>query len=265
MSPLSAALAYAARGWSVFPCEPCGKRPLGRLVPHGLLDASQDPEQISRWWTGARTANIGISCGPSGLLVLDLDGAEGEASALELQQRHGPLPSDTLWQRTGGGGWQAFFRNPGDLGNTASKIARGIDTRGVGGYVIGSPSIHPSGTAYGWWNEGAAVGPLPAWLHRLLVPARRLTLSAPSVDVRDSYVRAAVEREADTVASASQGARNETLNAAAFSLARLIGEHLSTEQILGALMSAAAACGLPAAEASRTIRSAIAARQRAAS
>ena len=46
---LRAALEYVARwGPVVFPCEVGGKRPLGRLVPHGLKDATGDFEVIEK-------------------------------------------------------------------------------------------------------------------------------------------------------------------------------------------------------------------------
>jgi hypothetical protein len=45
-TPLSWALAYAARGWHVLPLEPRGKAPLGRLVPRGMKDATTDPAII---------------------------------------------------------------------------------------------------------------------------------------------------------------------------------------------------------------------------
>ena len=32
------ALAYAARHWRIFPCEPGSKKPLGRLVRHGAVE-----------------------------------------------------------------------------------------------------------------------------------------------------------------------------------------------------------------------------------
>lgn len=41
---LAVALGYAGRGWPVFPCEPAGKRPAGALVPHGVKQATTDPE-----------------------------------------------------------------------------------------------------------------------------------------------------------------------------------------------------------------------------
>jgi hypothetical protein len=67
---LRSALALAARGWHVFPCLPGGKRPALRGNWQDL--ATTDPDQVSAWW--ARAAyNIGISCGPSGLVVIDLD------------------------------------------------------------------------------------------------------------------------------------------------------------------------------------------------
>lgn len=253
-----AALTYAASGWPVFPCAPHDKRPLGRIVPHGLKDATTDPERVALWWRAEPQANIGVSCGAAGLLVLDVDGAGGEAAILALQERYGTL-GETRWQRTGGGGWQAFFAETGGLGNTCGRLGPGLDTRAAGGYVILPPSVHPSGGTYIWWDESAPIAPLPPWLLRLLtdwpIPA---TLRA--LKVGDGYVRAAVEREAENVATAPQGRRNETLNVATFSLARLIGERLSESELVTAMLDAAAACGLPAAEARRTIASAIRAR-----
>jgi hypothetical protein len=39
------ALAYAAHGWPVFPCQPGGKQP---ATPHGFHDATTDPDKIAR-------------------------------------------------------------------------------------------------------------------------------------------------------------------------------------------------------------------------
>lgn len=68
---LDAALDYAARSWPVFPCEPRGKRPLGRLVPHGLKEATTDPAVINGWWAKEPEANIGLRTGVS-FDVLDI-------------------------------------------------------------------------------------------------------------------------------------------------------------------------------------------------
>ena len=85
---LNAARWCAGRGWHVFPLRPGDKRPA--FPDHKAEDctgtdlrcrgghqgweprATTDPGRIGRAW--ARTPyNIGIACGPSGLLVIDLD------------------------------------------------------------------------------------------------------------------------------------------------------------------------------------------------
>ena len=64
------ALAAALRGWHVFPCAVGEKRPALRGNWQDL--ATTSTEQIRDWWARA-PYNIGIACGPSGLVVIDLD------------------------------------------------------------------------------------------------------------------------------------------------------------------------------------------------
>lgn len=179
-----AALAYAASGWSVFPCEPRGKRPLARLAPHALKDAARDLSTIARWWRLEPDANIGLSCGPAGLLVLDIDGEEGEAAIRALQGRYG-----TLGETPAGSGPAEEDGRSSTARGAGFRIARaslgpGWTPAPVGGYVILPPSVHPSGKRYTWRDE-SAIAPLPPWLRRLLtdrpIPA---TLRAP-VEVGD--------------------------------------------------------------------------------
>src|SRR5579875_2962345 len=90
---LTAALSYARRGWHVFPCRPRAKDPDGRLAPRGHLQATTDEATIRRWWAASPHANIGIACGPSGLIVLDIDPRHGgDENLRDLLARCGPLP-----------------------------------------------------------------------------------------------------------------------------------------------------------------------------
>ena len=69
MTRYRAALAAAARGWPVVPLRPHGKEPALR----GWDDeATLDRDRIRHWWS-RRAYNVGVSCGPAGLLVVDLD------------------------------------------------------------------------------------------------------------------------------------------------------------------------------------------------
>lgn len=159
---LRAALDYAAANWYVFPVEPRGKKP---LTTNGFKAATTDRATINGWWTKTPTANIGLDCGKSGLVVVDLDqrgDRDGFAEWDELVTRQ-HVQAKTYTSLTGGGGKHLLFKAPAgiEIKNSAGKLAPGIDVRGAGGYIVLPPSIHPSGRAYEWADPEAMIEPLP--------------------------------------------------------------------------------------------------------
>src|SRR3954451_1935678 len=88
-SVVAYALAYARRGWPVFPLEPGGKAPLTdrKAAPRGVDSASTDEGQIRSWW-GFRfpDAGIGVACGRGRhpATVQDFDDLEHEAARSAL-------------------------------------------------------------------------------------------------------------------------------------------------------------------------------------
>ena len=159
---LDAALAFRARGWHVFPTR--GKVP---VTARGHLDATTDPEQIAAWWRRCPWAGIGLACRPSGLVVVDIDPRNGGDDSLhDLERQHGTLP-ETPTSGTGGGGAHYFFRARADVTLTDRPIAAGVDIK-ANGYVVGPPSLHPSGRRYAWRIGSApddlALAPLPGWI-----------------------------------------------------------------------------------------------------
>lgn len=157
----SHALAYAARGWAVFPLAAGGKLP---LTPHGFKDATTNEASIAAWWRRWPNANIGIATGGlSGIVVVDIDGEKGRASFEALAGQHHAI--ETLVSETGGGGYHLIF-DAGDeaIRNSQSTIGPGIDTRGDGGYIVAPPSVHPTGALYQWSDPNTPIAALPDWL-----------------------------------------------------------------------------------------------------
>lgn len=185
---LEHALAYAAEGYRVFPlfyvvkgglCSCRSKKPCKRIGKHpmtqnGVQDATVDDAQIRQWWTETPWANIGLATGHGGLIVVDVDDGldkrtgrqkVGSASLAELTRAHGEL-SDTREVKTGSGGRHLYFYSTREITNSASRVAKDIDIRGYGGYVILPPSNHETGGKYEWVDrmEPAA---MPEWLEKL--------------------------------------------------------------------------------------------------
>ncbi|MBP2708210.1 bifunctional DNA primase/polymerase [Microbispora sp. RL4-1S] len=271
---IAAALNCAARGWHVFPITPRGKYPL-RGFTAWEQHATTNPDVIARFWE-RRPCNIGVACGPSRLVVVDLDlpkpGEHPPADAAErglttgedvfrhLCERHGqPYPADTFTVTTRRDGRHLYFTAPPGvtLGNTSGEKGNGlgrlIDTRGRGGYVVGPGSFVslPDGTGTYTITNPTPPAPLPAWLASLL--ATPPTTAAPPASTRprladldharlSRYGRAALTGEVERVAGAPVGGRNRALNLAAWKLGKLIARGvLPRELVEHALTDAAEA------------------------
>lgn len=152
-------------------CKSVGKHPMVRWRSY---------EENARGPSGG----YGIQTGKfNGIFVVDLDvGTEkdGVAALLELASGR-PIP-DTLSVLTPSGGVHLYFRLPpgAHVPTTRSVLARGVDVKGEGGFVVGPGSPHRSGGEY---REvpGSLADP-PAWLLELVTrapePARAVPESA---------------------------------------------------------------------------------------
>jgi Bifunctional DNA primase/polymerase, N-terminal len=149
------------RGWFLLPlwgiydgkCEcgkncggNAGKHPIGALVPHGLKDSSNDPEIIRGWFERYPNMNLGVHCGPSGLLVVDLDGPDGIAAWGDLADGRG---GDTYAVHTGRG-MHIYYQLPeGEVvPPSVKRLGPGIDVRAGDSYVVAEGSLHARGVRY---------------------------------------------------------------------------------------------------------------------
>jgi hypothetical protein len=257
---LEAALDYAGRGGPVFPCEPGGKRPLGRLVPHGLNDATTDSDAIRTWWSIEPRANIGL---PAGLAfdVLDIDGPEA-LDGLEVWSEGGPggdIEGPTVATPRG---WHCYVAPTGRGNSVNIGGLAGIDWRGRGGYAVAPPSRGADGTSWDWitgtpqdCGADTPIVPAPEWVLALF-DRQHPGPNLPRHAGVSPYGAAALERELGRLAVAQPGSRNHSLNSAAHALGQLVGGGvLDAEQVASSLVVVACRIGLPEAEARRTIAS----------
>jgi Bifunctional DNA primase/polymerase, N-terminal len=277
---LRSALAAAALGWHVFPCVPGGKRPALRGNWQDL--ATTAPGQLRDWWSRA-PFNIGLACGPSGLVVIDLDqpradeedpdddgalfplsGADRLSRLARANQERYPAGGYVV--DTPSGGCHLYFCAAEDVQarNSAGVLGPHIDVRADGGYVVGAGSRIGDRT-YTARSSPRRPAALPPWLGRLVagtaavppVPAQ-WTPPADRAQGR-AYAMAALRAETERVAAARPGTRNDTLNRAAFSLGQLTAAGLLPPiPVITGLISAARQAGLPEEEAVRTVRSGMA-------
>src|SRR5829696_8977978 len=170
-SAKAAAADYRRGGWCPIPIKRSSKHPaLDELDPY--LSRPATTEELRSWSWPA----VGLVTGPvSGVMVLDVDGPEGEA---ELKKYGHPA---TPMSRTPSGGMHLYFKHPEHHVRTRIKAAPGIDVKASGGYVVAPPSAGPNGQSYEWVlsPDEAELADPPEWLMRLLARERAKEPAGP--------------------------------------------------------------------------------------
>lgn len=137
-----AALEYARRGWSVMPLKAKKKDPHFDLIKNAYLGATTDEALIEFWFDVDPTANIGIACITSGLVVFDVDFRNGGEILEEFGQTYTVATGD---------GFHYYYQASSSLSFKGS-VQTGIDIKHKG-YVAAAPSIHPNGNIYTVIND----------------------------------------------------------------------------------------------------------------
>jgi hypothetical protein len=224
---LRQALAYARRGWPVFPCLPGQKIP---ATTHGYQDATTDEQQITAWFGRGQRWNLAIATGHPGPDVLDID-------------QHGQAGNGYL------GGMHAYFA--GSDQHNGRLPSHHLDFRGTGGYVVAPPS-QVGGKPYRLMSRPGGRGTLD-WLAvtALMEPQRQQEHPAP-----DHPSDRRLSQLARWLARQPEGNRNAGLYWAAH---RALDANPAAD--LSPLAAAARQAGLGEPEITRTLDSARKTRQ----
>ncbi|MCI0723825.1 MAG: bifunctional DNA primase/polymerase [Acidobacteria bacterium] len=208
-------------------CNSPGKHPIGKLVPHGVQDATKNPEKIREWWTAYPKANIGIATGkPSDTVVLDVDPRNGGDESLALlEDKHGKFVG-TYRVRTGGGGEHHYFMYSDELLRMLKKVTKGLpglDVQADGKYVLAAGSTHASGKRYELLSS-----PLAAFEPRLFRPQPEKGEAAAGErenEVSPAFREMAQRRlakECEKLAVTEKGNRDNQENTSGFIMGRFV-------------------------------------------
>ncbi|MFJ8871529.1 bifunctional DNA primase/polymerase [Streptomyces sp. NPDC102473] len=177
------------------PCHSAGK------WCHGFHAATTNPQLLHTWWGSDPTLGVGVSCGPAGLVVLDVDAHSAEVPARNrllpgipihesvnldglasgfdtlallaaLRGRKSPADDDsTLRVRTPSGGLHVWYQAPrqgpqyrSSVGSSPKvSLAWQVDIRATGGYIV-TPATRTKTGTYQALGTTRVPAPLPHWL-----------------------------------------------------------------------------------------------------
>ncbi len=246
----------ASEGELIVPLKPTSKTPAYVGWQEKLL---KTPDQVQEFFIRNPDHNYGVLAGgQTDLLVLDVDGPKGDASLQKLARTHGPLPQ-TLKINTHRG-YHLYLRGGGKIirNSTGKLLGAGVDVRGQGGYVVGPGSRHPEGGSYRVDKFHAlfplSIAPAPKWLMNLLTLAS--TTERQKSSKASGRLASFARAEAQKVAAAPKGSRNDQLNRSAFAVGQAVGPgYKKGPRLRETLALAALASGLAEAEIDATIES----------
>lgn len=239
----------------VFPCLPRDKPP---ALP--WKDFTKETQTLAAVAYFDAQSNLGIATGWNGLYVIDFDNME-LATAYFCDH---PDLAETMRVSTSAG--MHFYYQSGDPlpnGKFKYKGVPGGDIRGMGGYVLAPPSVHPDGSQYLHYTFG--FGMLPAELSELPIETKHKESEAKQIDFmlptarapsnrQEDYANKVMEKSLQELAGAPVGDRNNTLNKVSFVMG-MFSHSLDSQRAIGALEATALAIGLDETETRKTIAS----------
>ena len=254
---LDAALSYAERGISVIPLKPRDKRPAIKTGDGHSGAATTNAATIEMWWNQRPDANVGIVLEPSRLVVLDVDGPQGQHTPNDLARQHSNDLSPSATTKTGRGQHIYYSVPDGFDVPPSTTLGTKLDFLAAGKLVVAAPSVHPTGAVYIWLSGLDMLTNAPLWLlngqARPATPQHQLATHKPKSNTSALRRRDGLCRE---LREAPEGNRNNRLNHASYNLGRLVASrHLERSHIEDQLLDAARTAGLDDTEASDTIAS----------
>lgn len=186
-------------------------------------------------WAGF--SGIGVDTERSGVVLIESDIRGDEKGIDNLKAAGISLPATPVCALSQSNGQHRWYRaNPRyPVGNTVSKLANLIDTRGVGGFAIAPPTV-VEGTDRGWRSVGQhRFGDLHVdeWpvlpddlAQRIAVRAARKSVPKPGfvpgdvTDAQRAYATEVIDRKLQTLRDAPPGQRDSVM---AKTIPRIIG------------------------------------------
>jgi hypothetical protein len=224
---LAAALAWAQRGFPVFPLRENDKEP---AVDDWVASATTDANAIRGMWVDPvfgieRNYNIGCLC--NDMVVVDIDVKKGKDGYNEYMQAQGHF--DTLVVQTPSGGWHCYFLGP-DSSN--ASISSSVDIRSHNGFVV-APGSTIDGVPYSVIND-RPLSWVPITIERMLKPpyVRAETAEVHTVDT-EAAIQAGI-RFLESAPPAIEGQRGDETTF--ITAARLIREMALSPATAFALM-----------------------------
>ena len=208
----AAAQTYLQRKWCVMPVK--GQKPALTTWKEFQTRLPRQ-EEVDGWpWPG-----VAVVCGnvSGGLLVLDIDGEDGEAS---VRGRH--LPPTVIATTPNGTHYYFHWARSEPCPGPKVRLLAGMDILAEGSYVVAPPTVRSDGGCYAWADlcspDEIDLAPVPDWLAELLL--------------RDPGEKRAAAPASDEIIPS--GMRNTTLTSLAGTMRR---RGMSEETICAALLS----------------------------
>ena len=157
------------QGFKVFPLVEGGKVP----AVDGWQEwaANSNADTVTEFASERPNCNWGVYCGASGITVIDVDNKgdkNGADTLTELQKQQGNLPPTTV-VTTPSGGYHIYYK--GEAPTSVDGLGSGLDTRGIGGYVVAPFSVI-NGKQY-QFSLALEIPQIPAWVVGKLREAKK--------------------------------------------------------------------------------------------